>query len=109
MTEDGKYVIERRQADHILKQIKTSSIRLVSVKRTQLELEEGEVACEAVEVTFEVYSTMAPDFFLTQIVPLPEHSSEMDGYLDQVVDVAKAGLKQRLDAIASLLESRIVP
>lgn len=109
MPDDSKYVIERRQANHILKQIETSSIRLVSLKHTQLVLEEGEVASEAVEVTFEVYSTMAPDFFLTQIVPLPEHSSEMDGYLDQVVEVAKTGLKQRLDAIASLLESRIVP
>ena len=100
-----RYVIEKRQADTLKAQIKNCEVRLISLERTLVCYEEGQVDCEGVKVTFEVYSSLAPDLTLTQVVPLPEHSSEMDGYADQVVQVAKTALAQRLELVASLLKN----
>ncbi len=100
-----RYVIENRQADALKAQIRNCEVRLVSLERTLVRYEEGKVDCEGVKVTFEVYSSLAPDLTLTQVVPLPEHSSEMDGYADQVVEVAKTALAQRLERVASLLKN----
>ena len=98
-----KVLLTEPEAGALRQQIQTCSIVLLSVEKTSIPYEDGDHYSDGAKVTFGVASTMEEDFVIVQTVPLPSKAFPLDGNTNEIVEVAKVALKQRLRKLADQL------